>query len=309
MPEVIQPTMMPDDPSRSGPTNPEGDDRPPGHSEGRDSSPDPTTEPGSTVPGASTPTPSRSGARARRYSGRRLGNAARREFRFQDWEGEDATLIDPRMLLLQVAGNVMARYERQYSLRGAKMPSHLRRPPSDKIGWGGRANDSALRDWIWVRIARRCLRRRFDPAEFIDLIAWESFESRYPPPLESYLEQIDARQDEMRARMLERVKSSTRSSKQMLDMRYNYWSELTEFEEDAHEYALEDSSIDPDKVYVYCHAWKFRFRAIAAPLAPVALIKYACAKEAYDLGYGKLIPEPFATAGAALYQLVDLDGD
>jgi hypothetical protein len=80
--------------------------------------------------------PDRASSRPPRRSTARPRGPAREPIDFGRWDGWDADELDPRASLLQVAANVMGRYELCCSMHGFKMPSSLRIPPSDKAGWG-----------------------------------------------------------------------------------------------------------------------------------------------------------------------------
>jgi hypothetical protein len=229
---------------------------------------------------------------------------------FGRWDGLSADEIHPFALLLQVAGNVMGRYERQCGMHGFEMPPHLRSAPGAEVGWGGETKAEPRRDWLWVRIARRCLRRRADPTRYMDLVGEDFGDSRYPPPPDHYLDRIDARCPVVRDRALASVRASLRSDLTSLPVMLFYHSgRTTDHDADDLAMALDHVNFSSEHVFVFCLSRRHAIHRLAARRAPQALIQYACSKDAYDEVYGAAIPAPLRAAGEALYDHVDREGD
>jgi hypothetical protein len=204
----------------------------------------------------------------------------------------------------------MDRYELWCSLHGFEMPPHLRLPPSARAGWGGPSGGDPLRDWVRVRIARRCLRRRINPTEFMNLVRDDYVDSKYPPPIEHYLNQIDVRSRDMPAGTLAKARASLRSFRLRLRVQLFYLTGRTA-DHDVNDLtmALDDHELSSQPFLMFCFARIYSIPHVSERVAPMALIEYACKKHAFDEIFGDHIPAPLRWAGEALYDLVDREGD
>ncbi len=256
-------------------------------------------EPGSPdIEGRSRPMPSRrSTARGRVGPPERVHIGA--------WDGWQADQVDPTELLLQIAHNVMLRHEIFCGMHNFEMPSSLREPRGPKLGWSGEIEaDPACRDWVWAKIARRCLRRRISPVGFLDEVGMDFSDTDYPPPIDHYLDQIEVRSPGLRTRELASVRFKARAHR--LNFQVSLFCQLYEGGVDG---ALWDCLDVSGTLPVYCHAFDHGCYQLAFRLAPKALVQYCCAKASYDEVYGGLIPAPLRWVGDALYELVDREGD
>jgi hypothetical protein len=213
-------------------------------------------------------------------------------------------------LLLQIAFNVMRRYEITCGMFAFEMPSHLRRPPSARPGWGGVARDLPHRDWIWVKIARRCLIRRVHPMELMVAVGSDFGDTHYPPPLEHYLDQIDFRGDELLARRFGSLRIDTDDShlNLLLELKMETGRMGGSNPEDI-ALALTSVAFRDKSVFVFSLAWLYSIDHLRLRVAPRAAMQYACSKEAFDAVYGDLIPPPLKRVGEALCDFVDREGD
>jgi hypothetical protein len=230
------------------------------------------------------------------------------------WDGWDEDEVDPWALLLQVAGNVMHRYEMWCGLHGFEMPSHLRRAPSGKVGWGGHTKAEPRHDWLWVKIARRCLRRRTNPNQYMDLVTRDFSESRYPPPTDYYLDQIDLRCRGMPEQFLASASRTLQSNIRRLSCERTYVTFFpgheTVSDVDELGMALNSYYFSDHPLFVFCLAREYRLDQLAKRHAPLALIQYSYARDAYNEVYDDfIIPRSLRWAGNALYNYVDAQGD
>jgi hypothetical protein len=235
---------------------------------------------------------------------------ARTPIRIVDWDGWDASEIDPSALLLELGMNVMARYEIWCALHRFDMPTHLKRPPNPQVDWGGARKEDPLRQWVWVRIARRCLRRRIHPIRFRNLVGGDLGDSKYPPPIEHDLRQIDVRCPEMQGAALKSTDLEWRIYGRQLKVRLCCLTgRLDDYNGDELAMVFDQSELSSVPLFVYCIAREYSIHRLTNRLAPLALIQYACLKDTFDAILGDYIPSPLRWAGEALYDFVDREGD
>jgi hypothetical protein len=144
----------------------------------------------------------------------------------------------------------------------------------------------------------------------MDLVAGDYGDSRYPPPIEHYLNQIDVRSRDMPARTLKNTRASLRSFRHRLAvLLVCLTGRTTDHDVDDFAMALADHEFSSQPFLVFCFTRIHSIPHFSERVAPLALIEYACKKDPFDEIFGDHIPAPLRWAGEALYDLVDREGD
>ena len=224
--------------------------------------------------------------------------------------GEDPA-VAAAALLKHIAVQVNGRYLMYCGLHGP-VPDHLRMLPKPIVGWDGKVDpDDVDRRWTFLKVTRRCLRRRIDPLALVHDLCGAAGGAAHPPPPEAFLEPPRAL-----LRKLARFTSEAADLNFGLGMDY-FASHLrlhrrcspTLDNEGVLLAALEEQSLESLAVPRFSMAWLSGLTGWAWRYWSRAVVQYSCAADAYNAGYAMLIPDPLWQATEALYHLVDHDTD